>query len=288
MRRVLGGPCALLLGLACVATPGVGAAPREAPDSLRAAAPDSTTGPGAAAAVRPAPHFDHTIWSALLAANVDDVGRVAYKRVAETDMAALRTYLDAVARATPDAWPRDEQIAFWINAYNAGIVSAVLSGQSPETVIERARMFKSWKFPAAGRPRTPDEIEHEILRKKLVEPRIHFALVCAAMGCPPLRRSAYTADSLTLQLDDQARRFINNPQRNVVDPAGRRLRLSSIFDWFRRDFEAASGTLHRYVARYVNDAEGRQWLLDETPLPKFLDYDWTLNQQPFQRPAGKK
>lgn len=232
--------------------------------------------------------FDHGAWNAILAANVDDLGRVAYKRIQDVDHAALRAYLHAVAVAEPDAWPRDEQIAFWINAYNAGIISAVLAGQSPEGLIDRARLFKSWKFRAAGKARTPDEIEHEILRKKFAEPRIHFALVCAAMGCPPLRRAAYSADSLTLQLDDQARRFINNPQRNVIDAHARKLQLSPIFDWFRGDFAAASGTLHRYLARYVRDDEARQWLLDEAMLPKFLGYDWTLNQQPFQRPAKSR
>jgi hypothetical protein len=219
---------------------------------------------------------------------VDGGGRVAYKRLAAEDRATLRGYLERLARAEPDGWPRDEQIAFWLNAYNAGIVSAVLGGESAETVIARAHLFKSWKFRVAGAARTPDEIEHAILRQRFEEPRIHFALVCAAAGCPPLRRNAYTADSLTLQLDDQARRFIGDPSRNRIDAAAKRLELSPIFDWFGADFERASGSVVLYVARYVGDEATRQWLVSGTARPKFLAYDWSLNQQPNQRPERRR
>jgi hypothetical protein len=255
--------------------------------TLGAVAADAA-GDSVAAAPRHPPLFDHSPWHRIVRTHVDVTGRVAYKSIADAEITLLRAYLESIAGARPEAWPRDDQIAFWLNAYNAGIVSAVLEGQDAESVITRARLFKSWKFRVAGSDRTPDDIENQILRKQFQEPRIHFALVCASVGCPPLRRSAYTADSLTLQLDDQARRFINDPQHNVIDPASRRFELSSIFDWFRADFERASGTVPRYVARYVRDENARQWLLDGAVPTKYLEYDWSLNLQMFQRPERRR
>jgi hypothetical protein len=268
---------------------GVALAFASASGAALTAAPGAAADTSSPAALPPRPpSFDHAAWARLLATYVDDAGRVAYKRLAAEDRATLRHYLDGVARAQPDDWPRDEQIAFWLNAYNAGIVSAVLAGESPETVTPRAHLFKSWKIEVAGAARTPDEIEHAILRKRFEEPRIHFALVCAAAGCPPLRRHAYTADSLSLQLDDQARRFIGDSSRNRIDPSAKRLELSPIFDWFRADFERASGTVPLYLARYVRDEAARQWLSSGSTRPKFLDYDWSLNHQPMQRPERRR
>jgi len=168
------------------------------------------------------------------------------------------------------------------------MVWAVLHGQSAETLIGRARLFKSWKFRAAGDDHTPDSIEHDILRKQFQEARIHFALVCVSASCPPLRRSAYSADSLVLQLDDQARRFINDPTRNTIDADAKKLELSSIFDWFRADFEHAAGSVPRFLARYVHDSAAHDWLLAGAIPPKFRDYSWSLNQQAFQRPDRHK
>jgi len=274
----------LLPGLVAAAPPPV------AVDSMPfppAAAADST---GIAPAVAPASvHFDQSAWARLLSQYVDDQGRVAYKDWLEHDHTSFRKYLDAVGAATPATWPRDEQLAFWINAYNAGLVWAVQQGQTPETLIGRARLFKSWKFRVAGRERTPDDIEHDILRKQFQEPRIHFAIVCASVSCPPLRRAPYAPDSLTLQLDDQARRFVNDPTRNRLDPDAKALELSSIFDWFRSDFERSAGSVPRFLAKYVYDAQAREWLLGPAiPPPRYRDYDWSLNQQPFQRPDRKQ
>lgn len=232
-------------------------------------------------------HFDYTFWSLFLRRYVDNAGRVAYRDWLD-DRSSFRKYIDTLGAATPSLWPREEQMAFWINAYNAGIVWAVLQGQSPETLIGRARLFKSWKFRVAGRDRTPDDIEHGILRKQFQDPRIHFALVCASTGCPPLRRAAYMPDSLTLQLDDQARRFVNDPLRNHLDADARVLELSSIFDWYRSDFERSAGSVPRFLAMYVYDARVREWLLGPViPPPRYREYDWALNQQPFQRPERK-
>jgi len=245
-----------------------------------------------AGGTRPAPaavaSFDHSIWNRLLATYVDDAGRVAYRDLQEHDMPLFQVYLDSLGSATPDRWPTEEQLAFWINAYNAGLVLAVLQGQSAESLIGRARLFKTWEFRVAGTDRSPDDIEHGILRKRFSEPRIHFAIVCASTSCPRLRREAYVAARLDAQLDDQTRRFVNDPARNVIDPKTRTLKLSKIFDWFQEDFVKAAGSVTAFVARWVQDPEARAWLRSGPVKIEYLDYDWSLNVQPEERPLRRR
>ena len=218
---------------------------------------------------------------------MDPIGRVAYRSLQEHDEAALADYLEALATARPGNWSEHEQLAFWINAYNAGIVAAVLQGESAESLIGRGKLFKLWKFEVAGKRRTLDEIEHKILRQEFVEPRIHFAIVCASTSCPKLRSEAYVADKVDAQLDDQARDFVNDPMRNRFDRKAGAVKLSKIFDWFREDFER-DGPLLRYVAGHVADARTRHWLnTSADPQVRFLKYDWTLNVQPDERPEHK-
>ena len=242
------------------------------------------------------PAFDHAEWDRVLRDHVDAEGRVAYRDLQQREEAAersagdarstsLRAYLQRLAGAEPDAWSRDEQLAFWINAYNAGMVAAILAGETPEPVLARGKLFKLWKFEVAGKKRTLDEIEHEILRGRFHEPRIHFALVCASTSCPKLRRESYRAPILAAQLDAQAREFINDPQRNVFLPAENKMRLSKIFDWFGDDF-ATGGTLRAYLASYVAEPRIQAWLRSDAPIEiTHLEYDWTLNAQPHQRPG---
>jgi hypothetical protein len=206
----------------------------------------------------------------------------------DQDRGTLEKYLAAVAAANPASWPRGEQLAFWINTYNAATVSAVLKGNSPEPAFGRVMLFKFWKFRAAGRERTLDEVEHEILRRQFTEPRIHFALVCASTSCPKLRREAYEAEHLEAQLEDQARQFINDPRRNLIDVQNKKLRLSEIFRWFREDFEKSAGSVPHFIARYVNDAPTRDWLLSPNVQVQHQEYDWTLNAQPNQRPPTSR
>jgi len=231
---------------------------------------------------------DHALWGRLLGQYVDSEGRVAYRDLKSEAEDSLATYLRALARARPEAWSRQEQLAFWINAYNAGVVWAVLQGESPEPLLGRAKIFKIWKYEVAGKERTLDEVEHQILRPRFQEPRIHFALVCAASSCPPLRQEAYVAGRLEAQLDEQARRFINDTRKNQLLREKNRLRLSQIFDWFRDDFEH-DGSLPEFLARFVDGPNTRQWLHQAQDLQiDFVDYDWTLNAQPQQRPGTAK
>lgn len=230
---------------------------------------------------------DHSVWDALLKRYVDDDGMVAYERLAAEAAGDLQRYLDQLARADPRAMPREDQLAFWINAYNAGIVAAILRGYSPESALSRARLFRWYSFPVAGKDRTPDEIEHDIMRPQFREPRIHVAVVCGATSCPKLRREAYRGDRINEQLDDQARRFINDRARNRIDPVRRTVELSSIFKWFADDFAASYGSVADFVARYADSPDRAAAVKERGDDMRFLDYDWSLNAQKARPESGR-
>jgi Protein of unknown function, DUF547 len=217
----------------------------------------------------------HAPLDALLRRYVDDDGRVAYRNLAQQDTAALDAYLAALAVADPAPFAPPEQLAFWINAYNARVLRGVLDGYRAESFFGRKRFFSFYTFPLAGQSRTLDGIEHEILRKQFRQPRIHFALVCASTSCPKLRREAYRGDRLDAQLDAQTRGFLDDPRRNRFGP-GDEVALSPIFKWFGEDFAAAAGSVPEFIRRYHAIPEGARI--------EYLDYDWTLNAQPGQRP----
>lgn len=240
---------------------------------------------GSAAASPPCTEVDpaHGAWTAVLERRVRD-GRVDYAGL-RTDDAPLNAYLATLSGTCArdyERWSPADRIAFWINAYNAFTIRLVLD-HYPIGSIRRI----GWLPGAAFRERfipmhglqggaiSLDDVEHRTLRSAFREPRIHFALVCAARSCPALRREAYRGADLDRQLDDQGRLFLRDPRRNRVDPAARTLRLSSIFSWFRDDFVSAAGSLPAFVAPYLGGADG-----DVTGFAvEFLDYDWTLNDQ---------
>ena len=226
--------------------------------------------------------FDHAPWTALLQRHVDDDGRVAYRDLAAADTAALDAYLAAIAAADPAPWPRDEQLAFWLNAYNACVFRAVLDGRTAESLPARFRTFMLDECAVAGRELTLYALENDVVRP-MGESRIHFALVCASASCPKLMRRAWQADTLDADLDAAARRFVADPVRNVIREGARAVHLSAIFDWYEDDFGGSSDAIRSYVARFAPEAAA-MFLEREKPEVRFLDYDWTLNAQPGQRP----
>jgi hypothetical protein len=171
---------------------------------------------------------------------------------------------------------RNELLTFWINAYNALAIQGILNGSSPKSFFGKIGFFYNDKYDVGGLVTNLYDLEHKILRP-LGEPRIHFAIVCASQSCPLLSAEAFAADRLEKQLDDSARRFINDTTRNRFDREKKTAHLSKIFDWFEKDFEQHSGSVTRYVARYVNDPELARELTDGQYRIKYLDYRWGLN-----------
>lgn len=216
----------------------------------------------------------HAPFDALLQRYVDDNGRVAYRDLAAHDGAALDAYLQTLAETDPKTLSQPEQMAFWLNAYNARAIKGVLEGHDGEGFFARKRFFALSSFPLAGQTRTLDDIENDILRAQYREPRIHFALVCASTSCPKLRREAYRGERLDAQLDEQARGFLTDPTRNQFGPGGV-AKISMIFKWFADDFVAAAGSIPAYLGTWVT--------LPADATIEYLEYDWTVNAQPGQR-----
>ncbi|PTD95347.1 DUF547 domain-containing protein [Pseudothauera lacus] len=247
--------------------------------------------------------FDHTHsqWSSLLDRHVrlladGNASQLDYRGMAR-DRAALQGYLDALATVTPaeyEQWHRDQRLAFLINAYNAWTVELVLGGYPGITSIKELGSFlrSPWKrrfIPLLGNRLSLDDIEHGMIRAPgaFDEPRIHFAVVCASVGCPMLRPHAYTADALDAQFEDSLRRFLADRTRNRFDAGRGVLQVSKIFAWYRGDF--ASGhrgfdSLHHTFARHADalgmDASQRQAMLSGAYRIEYLDYDWSLNDTP--------
>ena len=207
----------------------------------------------------------------------------------KTKVADLDAYLEVLQEVTADeyhAWDPSQQLAFLINAYNAFTLKLIVM-HYPE--IDSIRdlgglIFSSpWDiefFQLLGKPATLDIVEHDLIRKNFAEPRIHFAVNCASRGCPPLQTTAYTAEKLDAQLEHATRQFLRDPERNRYVPGKKRLELSSIFNWYKPDFEQAAGSIEKYVAPYItDDPETRTLISNHGASRSFLDYDWALNDK---------
>ena len=170
----------------------------------------------------------------------------------------------------------DDGLAFYINSYNALAIQGILNGQSPDSRWGRHKFFKRQKFKVLGEEISLETLEHERIAA-LGDPRIHFAIVCASLSCPRLSSHAYQPEQINVQLHDAAHRFINDPTRNHFDLDRRIAFISMIFDWYADDFEQAGGSVQRYLARFIDDAEVQEALrADEFEL-RYIEYDWNLN-----------
>lgn len=235
--------------------------------------------------------LDHAPFDRLLRQHVVE-GLVDYDAFARSE--AFSHYLQGLANARIEGLPRDERLAFWINVYNAYTIRQINAHEERESIrnINRTLGLLPLKGPwsermvhAAGRSLTLDEVEHEIIRREFDEPRVHFALVCAALGCPPLRSEAYTGTLLDEQLEDQARRFIRgSPGKNRIDLETRTVWVSPIFLWYDDDFGGSRESLGRFLASYWPEGEERSLLESGRFRLRETDYDWTLNSVEEDRP----
>ncbi len=228
---------------------------------------------------------EHTAWSALLSEYARD-GEVDYGGLKERGLPALEAYLRALEAVSPadySGFTREQQLAFWVNAYNAYMARLILKHYPLKSVRKIGLLplaaFRERFIPikAVGDERMSlNDIEHTQLREKLDDPRIHFALVCASKSCPKLWSEAYRASTLGAQLDAAARGFMADGFRNQIDPASGTAKVSSIFKWYRGDFTKGGRTLGAYMAQYAEPAVA-DFLLKKGDAMEFLDYDWSLN-----------
>jgi uncharacterized membrane protein YdjX (TVP38/TMEM64 family) len=223
--------------------------------------------------------------------------RVDYERL-QRQREGLDAYLERLAAVDPAVLataPAEARLAFWINAYNACMMRLVsdhypiekasglldrlkntVAGRPVNSVWQIDDVFGREHCEVAGEPRSQDEIEHEIIRP-MGDPRIHFAINCAAVSCPSLAREAYTAEALDRQLDRQVRRFVDDPRHLTVERTddGPVLRLNEVLDWFGEDFGGVDGVVS-FLAPYLEGDE-RAAVADPSLQVRFFDYDWTLN-----------
>lgn len=214
----------------------------------------------------------HDLWSELLISFVSEDGLVDYEGMGGQQPKLLE-YLKLLSSAHPndDNWTESEQLAYWINAYNAFTVQLILQ-HYPVGSIQDIGKVSPWKLPFIGIEGVTyslDHIEHNILRK-MNEPRIHFAIVCASISCPPLLNEAFSPIRVYEQLDERARHFINDGIRNKI--SAQHAELSKIFSWFQVDF-TKGGSLPDFINQYAEVP-----LAADTPI-SYLEYNWGLNSK---------
>jgi uncharacterized membrane protein YdjX (TVP38/TMEM64 family) len=234
---------------------------------------------------------DHGAFDQLLRTHVTN-GIVDYEAFAKAP--TFKPYLAMLGTIDPASLGRDERLAFWINAYNAFTIDLINTKGETQSIrnVNKSLGFLKLKGPWSdpfitinGKALTLDNIEHDIIRKQFGEPRIHFALVCAAMGCPPLRSEAYLATRLNEQLQDQGVKFIRqSPSKNRVDVAGKTLYVSLIFNYYKKDFGGSPQSVGKYLANWYPAGSPERAFLEQGQYT-FTEttYDWTLNSVPQAR-----
>ena len=235
--------------------------------------------------------FDHkhALWDEMLQTYVVDHGaysEVKYRLLKQNATDELNTYLQtlsSVSKEQFEKWNQAERLAFLINAYNAFTVKLIIDHYPVDSIKDIGGFFRSpWKikfFTLLGEEVHLDHIEHQLIRgRDYAEPRIHFALVCASVGCPKLQTHAFTAERIESMLEAAAENFLRDSTRNRYDAAANTLYLSSIFKWYGEDFEAKAGSVENFVASYITDEpQARQRIRAKQVDVEFLDYDWSLN-----------
>lgn len=238
------------------------------------------------------PAFDHThaLWTEVLGAHLrgEDVD---YGKL-RADHAKLDRYLASLEAVQPEefaAWKREEQYAFWIDAYNAYTIRHVLDvypiaspkdvgGEGRKSFWDQEFIPLGKLFPEAGdRKLSLNDLENRILRPKFKDARVHAVLNCASRGCPPLLAEAFVAERIEEQLDLRVEKWLADPARNRYDRDEKRLRVSRIFDWYEDDFVRDGDSVQAWIGARAPRAE-REWITATPNLAvEFLEYSWKLN-----------
>ncbi len=221
-------------------------------------------------------NVDHSVWNGFLSSYVsrsgDGVNRVNY-RAAKPAQGTLKRYLGSMMALEPTALTRDAAMAYWINLYNAKTVDLILDNYPVSSIRDIGGGFFSrgpWDDDAvqvSGRTLSLNDIEHGILRPIWRDPRIHYAVNCASIGCPNLRTSAFTASALQTDLDQAARDYVTHPRGAQATSRG--LVVSSIFKWYQEDFGGTDAGVIAHLAQYGGPSGSK--IHDD-------QYDWALNE----------
>lgn len=241
--------------------------------------------------------IDHGAWDAFLERNLvigdDGVNRIAYAKVSDSDRRQLDEYLASLSAIRISTYNRSEQRAYWINLYNALTVDVVLEHYPVESIRDISispGLFSVGPWgkklvTVEGQEISLDDIEHRILRPIWKDPRIHYAVNCASIGCPKLMPRAFTAANTEELLEQGARDFVNSERGARIDSEGR-LIASSIYDWFQEDFGGSEAGVIAHLKRYAKPALAAE--LDGLEQVYGYEYDWSLNDAaPRAAPASR-
>ena len=211
--------------------------------------------------------FNHNESNKLLTQHVSDAGNVDYKSF-KSSRKALTNYITSLGTSMPnDTWKKEDKLVYWINAYNAMTVDLILRNYPLQSIKDIKDPWEQRLWKLGDKWYNLEEIEHQTLRK-MDEPRIHFAIVCASFSCPKLQNEAFTASNLEAQLTNATKEFLSDKNRNNISESD--LKLSKIFKWFKKDFEQ-NGSLIDFLNRYSGIS------ISEKVNKSYLDYNWDLN-----------
>lgn len=213
-------------------------------------------------------NVDHQKFSEFLNTYVSKNGNVNYKAI-KANPELLNGYLDQLSKSKPhSSWTKNQTLAFWINTYNAFTIKLIIEHYPIKSIKDIKKPWSQEFISINGQALSLNQIEHHILRK-MDEPRIHFAIVCASYSCPKLQNRAFTAKQLNEQLNHAAKTFINDLERNSISE--NKLELSKIFKWFEKDFEQ-KGTLIDFLNKYASTHISKHAKIS------YKDYNWSLNE----------
>lgn len=212
------------------------------------------------------------IFNNLLKKHVSDAGFVDYKSFKD-DKLKLDNYISYLEKTSPNnSWSDNKQKAFWINTYNAYTIKLIIENYPLKSILDIHKKNKNaWNIPfvkVGGKTYTLDVIEHQILRKKFSDPRIHVGVNCASISCPKLTNAIFTEKNIERKLDELMKLFINDTSKNKLNPKS--IKVSAIFKWFQDDFTKENSLIF-YLNKYTN-----------TPIQldakiNYLEYNWSLN-----------
>ncbi|WP_417556758.1 DUF547 domain-containing protein [Mesoflavibacter zeaxanthinifaciens] len=212
--------------------------------------------------------LDHKLWSELLTKHVSESGEVNYKSF-KKDSVKLRDYISYLSKNIPsDSATKNEKLAYWINLYNALTVDLIVRHYPINSIKDIKNPWKQRLWKTANLSYNLDEIEHDILRK-MNEPRIHFAIVCASISCPKLQNKAFKTNTLDAQLTKATKAFLADNTKNGITK--NQLKLSKIFKWFSKDFET-NGTVIDFINKYTST------IISEDAKINYKEYNWNLNE----------
>lgn len=212
--------------------------------------------------------LDHKLWSELLSKHVSESGEVNYKSF-KKDSVKLKDYISYLSKNIPsDSATKNEKLAYWINLYNALTVDLIVRHYPINSIKDIKNPWKQRLWKTANLSYNLDEIEHDILRK-MNEPRIHFAIVCASISCPKIQNKAFKANTLDAQLTKATKAFMADNTKNEITK--NQLKLSKIFKWFSKDFET-NGTVIDFINKYTSTTISKDAKIN------YKDYNWNLNE----------